>query len=60
MKFWHAVALVNANRIEESLPLFRDVFKSGDNWRILVRRLYNADILRNSEHTLDRILAISP
>ena len=39
MKFWHAVALVNAGRIPESLPLFTHVFHEADDWRELVPRL---------------------
>ena len=39
MKFWHAVALVNAGRTAESLPIFEAVFKADRNWATLVPRL---------------------
>jgi len=42
MVFWHAVMLVNAKRVEESLPLFRRAYAQDDNWRELVRRLSKA------------------
>lgn len=58
IRFWHAVSLVNAGRLEESIPLFRQIFQKGENWRTLVRRIYNADILKVDEATVGRILAI--
>ena len=42
MVFWHAVALVNAGRVDESIPLFRRAFAVDANWRELVRRLPRA------------------
>jgi uncharacterized Ntn-hydrolase superfamily protein len=39
MVFWHAVMLVNAGRVEESLPLFKRAYTQDENWRELVRRL---------------------
>ena len=60
MKFWHAVSLVNANRVEEALPLFRQIFRKNNNWRILVRRLFNSDILKNDEKVIEKIISLSP
>ncbi len=31
MKFWHAVSLVNAGRVEDSLPLFKEIFAADRN-----------------------------
>ena len=41
MKYWHAVALVNAGRIDASLPIFKAVFEADPNWIDLTRRLPN-------------------
>src|SRR6266581_1561642 len=32
MIYWHAIALVNMNRVDEALPLFRRVFAMDKNW----------------------------
>ncbi len=60
MKFWHAAALVNAGRIEESLPIFRDVFAQDRNWAILVPRLPASGTLLADEATIKRILSVAP
>lgn len=45
MKFWHAVALVNARRAEAALPVFAGVFRDDAGWRELVPRLVEAKLL---------------
>ena len=55
MKFWHAVSLVNAGRIDESLPVFRAIFSQDAHWRELVLRLNNAGLLEADRQVLDRI-----
>jgi uncharacterized Ntn-hydrolase superfamily protein len=59
MKFWHAVALVNMGRVDESLPLFRAIFSKDKNWATLFPRLPQVDLLKADQKTLDRILALS-
>lgn len=39
MSFWHAVALVNAERLDDALPLFREVFARDRRWLELAERL---------------------
>jgi hypothetical protein len=56
MIFWHAVALVNMGRAEESLPLFRRVFSLDSNWRTLTPRLPKAGLLPDDPKILRRIL----
>lgn len=56
MVFWHAVALVNMNRVEESLPLFRRVFAMDPNWRTLTPRLPKAGLLPDDPKLIDRIV----
>jgi uncharacterized Ntn-hydrolase superfamily protein len=60
MKFWHAVALVNARRLEESLPIFREVFARGRNWAALVPRLPASGTLTADDATIKRILSVAP
>jgi uncharacterized Ntn-hydrolase superfamily protein len=60
MKFWHAVALVNAGRTAESLPLFETVFKADPKWAELVPRLPASGTLTADDGTLQRILSVAP
>jgi uncharacterized Ntn-hydrolase superfamily protein len=58
MVFWHAVALVNMNRVDESLPLFKRAFAADPNWRTLVSRLPKSGLLPNDQKVIDRIVAV--
>lgn len=55
--FWHAATLVTAGQIEESLPLFRQVFAADEHWRVLVPRLVKAELLPEDEDLIDKIMA---
>lgn len=57
MKFWHAVALVNTGKLNESLPLFKDIFKKDRNWKILTPRLINNGMLKVTKEELNKILS---
>jgi uncharacterized Ntn-hydrolase superfamily protein len=59
MKFWHAVALVNANRTNDSLPLFKEVFAHDANWATLVPRLPASGTLTADEATIRKILSVA-
>jgi uncharacterized Ntn-hydrolase superfamily protein len=59
MKFWHAVALVNMGRAEESLPLFAAIFAKDKNWATLLPRLPKVDLLKTDQKTLEKILALA-
>ncbi len=56
MKFWHAVSLANIGKVEEALPLFAEVFKGDENWKILTPRLVKNQLLTVDDATLERIL----
>jgi uncharacterized Ntn-hydrolase superfamily protein len=60
MAYWHAVALVNMGRLEESLPLFERVFAADANWAVLTPRLVEAGLLPADRAVLERILAARP
>lgn len=56
MIYWHAVALVNMDRVEEALPLFERAFGLQPSWRALTRRLPGSGLLPDDSELLDRIL----
>src|SRR5205809_2692832 len=56
MIFWHAVALVNMNRVDESLPLFARAFRMEPGWRELTPRLPRSGLLPNNQQIIERIL----
>lgn len=56
MIFWHAVALVNMKRVDESLPLFRKVFALDPNWKTLTPRLVGVELLPDDKDALTKIL----
>jgi uncharacterized Ntn-hydrolase superfamily protein len=55
MVYWHAVALVNMNRVDESLPLFRRVYEMDANWRTLTPRLVKSGLLPDKPDLIRRI-----
>jgi uncharacterized Ntn-hydrolase superfamily protein len=57
MIYWHAVALVNMNRIDESLPLFARSFMLEPSWRELTPRLRAAGLLPDDAKLIERIVA---
>jgi uncharacterized Ntn-hydrolase superfamily protein len=59
MVFWHAVALVNMGRVDESLPLFRRVFKMDPRWATLTPRLPKSGLLPDDPKLMARILAVA-
>jgi uncharacterized Ntn-hydrolase superfamily protein len=58
MIYWHAVALVNMGRVEESLPLFRRVFAMDRNWITLTPRLPKSGLLPDDPKLIQRIVAV--
>ena len=57
MPFWHAVTLADLGRLEEALPIFREVFAANPDWGTLVQRLPAAGLLRDDQQMMERILA---
>ncbi|MGZ8797449.1 MAG: hypothetical protein ACXW2F_08895 [Thermoanaerobaculia bacterium] len=60
MLYWHAVALVNMKRVEESLPLFRRAFELEPGWRELTARLPRAGLLPDDDVLIKRITSVQP
>jgi uncharacterized Ntn-hydrolase superfamily protein len=59
MVYWHAVALVNMGRVEESLPLFRRVFAMDKNWATLTPRLTKAGLIVDDPKVIERIIKVA-
>jgi uncharacterized Ntn-hydrolase superfamily protein len=59
MAYWHAIALVNMNRLDEALPIFRRVFAADPNWRTLTTRLPRVGILPDDPQLLRRITGVT-
>ena len=58
MKYWHAVALANAGRLAEALPIFKEVFAGDPNWKTLTPRLVPIELLNVTPEQLQTILSV--
>ena len=58
MIYWHAVALVNMNRVDESLPLFARAFRMEPGWRALTPRLPHSGLLPDDPALIQRITSV--
>jgi len=54
MKYWHAITLVNNGKIEDALPMLKEVFSKDTNWKTLTERLPKSGLLK--EEDLRKIL----
>jgi len=60
LPFWHAVTLADLGRVDEALPIFRDVFARNADWATLLPRLPKAGLLRDDAEMMQQILAVAP
>jgi uncharacterized Ntn-hydrolase superfamily protein len=60
LKFWHAVALANAGKLDAALPFFKTVFAAEKNYVELTRRIVPNGLLKVDEPTLKKIVAEQP
>ena len=58
--FWHAVALVDMGKIQESLPVFGRAFRLNPAWLVLVDRLPPSGLLPDDPALLERIKSMGP
>jgi tetratricopeptide (TPR) repeat protein len=58
MKYWHAVTLANNGKVDDSLPIFKEVFSANENWRTLTERLPKVKLLTVTEEQLNKILSV--
>lgn len=59
MKFWHAVNLANAGKINEAIPMFTALFDKNIKWATLLKRLPKSGLLKISDADLQRILNVN-
>jgi len=57
LPFWHAVTLAELGRLDEALPIFKQVFAHNPDWAELLTRLPAAGLLRQDEAMIKAILA---
>lgn len=57
ISYWHAVALVNMGKVDESLPLFKKAFALHPAWRELTKKLPKSELLPNDEKMIGKIVA---
>jgi uncharacterized Ntn-hydrolase superfamily protein len=57
MMYWHAVALVNMGRVDEALPIFKQVFAADKNWATMTPRLPKVGQLPDDPQILSKIMA---
>lgn len=60
IRYWEAVTAAGAGRLDEALPIFRDVFARDLRWRELTPRLRDAGLLPDDPAMLEAILATAP
>ena len=60
MLYWHAVALVNMKRVDESLSIFARAFDLEPSWRETTTRLQRAGLLPDDDALIKRIRAAQP
>ncbi len=58
LPFWHAVTLADMGKMDEALPIFRDVFARDPNLALLVQRLPASGLLRDDAEMMEQILGV--
>ena len=56
--FWQAVTLADIGKLDEALPIFKQVFKGNPHWADLVERLPASELLRDDAEMMQRILSM--
>ena len=56
LPFWTAVTLVDNGRVDEALPIFKDVFAKDPNLKILVPRLIKSKLFPDDKEILERVM----
>jgi uncharacterized Ntn-hydrolase superfamily protein len=58
IKFWHAIVLASTGRLDESFPVFQEVFSRHETWREILRRVEAAKLLFATDEDFKRILSL--
>lgn len=59
MKYWTAVSLVNIGKLDQALPMFKEIFVKDENWATLTKRIVTNGMLNVDEETLQRIVNVN-
>jgi len=59
LPFWQAVTLADLGKMDEALPIFKDVFSKEPNWALLLQRLPAAGLIKDDAELLRRILEMA-
>ena len=57
IRFWSAVSLANAGKLEQALPVFAELFGSHPNWATMLERIHGLGLLKTDKKTYQRIIA---
>lgn len=60
IRFWQAVTLASNDRVEDALPIFKEVFAKERRWVALVARLVKSGLLPDDEKLIERIRGQAP
>jgi uncharacterized Ntn-hydrolase superfamily protein len=58
LPFWQAVTLADTGKVDEALPIFKQVFKSNPDWAKLLERLPKAGLFKDDPELIRRIVAL--
>ncbi len=58
LPFWTAISLASVDRVDEALPIFKDVFEKAPDLRDLIPRLVPAGLLPDNEELIKKIQGI--
>jgi uncharacterized Ntn-hydrolase superfamily protein len=58
VRYWQADTMVGAGQVDESLPIFAEVFAADPRWRELTRRLPPVGLLPDDPALLERIVTV--
>lgn len=56
--YWEAITMAGAGKVNESLPLFKEVFSKDKNWMELTKRLPHSELLPNDPELIKKILSV--
>jgi tetratricopeptide (TPR) repeat protein len=54
--FWHAVTLADSGQVDESIPIFRQVFARNRDWATLLQRLPPVGMVKFGPDTVQKII----
>jgi uncharacterized Ntn-hydrolase superfamily protein len=57
IRFWSAVSLANAGKLEQALPVFTDLFGSHPNWATMLERIHGLGLLKTDKKTYQSIVS---